>query len=119
MGAIERRLEKLEDSSRELAVAELQRAWAALTDEEVAELFVPYADWTPNSEPNPEERELEKRARAAMPEELIARAIGLTERMESEEVDRRIRFLNRELGIFERGDNIRRLMLASGGGDER
>ena len=114
MGSLGRRLGRLEGLSREDAVAELRRAWASLTDEEVAELLSPYADWTPVSHPNPQERELERRARAAMPEELISRAIGRTERMADEEVDRRIRSLNRELGIFERGDNIRRHMLASG-----
>jgi hypothetical protein len=102
-----------------LAVDELRRAWASFTDEEVAELFSPYADWTSVSHPNPQERELEKRARAAMPEELISRAIGRTERIDSEEVDRRIRILNQQLGIFERGNNIRRLMLASGEGGAR
>jgi hypothetical protein len=35
--------------------------------------------------------------------------------MDSEEIDRRISDLVRSLGIFERGDNIRRHMLASGG----
>lgn len=119
MGSVGKRLEKLEDLSRDRAVGELRRAWASLTDEEVAELLSPYADWTPNSEPNPEERELEKRARGAMPEELIARAIGLKDGMETEEVDRRIHSLVRSLGIFERGEGIRRYILTSGEGDDR
>jgi hypothetical protein len=119
VGSVTGRLERLEEASRDRAVDELRRAWASFTDEEVAELLAPYADWVPNSEPNPEERELEKRARAAMPEELIARAIGLKNGMEDEEVDRRIRSLNRELGIFERGDNIRHHMLATVSGDDR
>jgi hypothetical protein len=109
-------LEKLEGRSREEATARLREAWAALTDQEIAELLFPYTDWVPNSEPNPEERELEKRARDAMPEELIAAAIGLKEGMESEEIDRRVGVLNRKLGVFERGDNIRRHMLALGEG---
>lgn len=116
MSAIERRVEKLEGRSREDATARLREAWASLTDEEVAELLSPYADWVPNSEPNPEEREVEKRARSRMPEELIARAIGLTEGMESEEVGRRIGNLVQTLGIFERGDGIRHHMLDSGEG---
>jgi hypothetical protein len=111
---VSRRLELLEEISQDRARAELRRAWASFTDEEVAELLSPYADWTPNSVPNPQERELEKRVRATMPEELIARAIGRTERMDQEEIDRRISKLVRSLGIFERGDNIRRLMLTSG-----
>jgi hypothetical protein len=112
---VSRRLERLEEDSQDRAAAELRRAWASLTDKEVAELLAPYADWIPNKEANLKERELEKRMRAAMPEELIARAIGLTEGMESEEIDRRVGVLNRKLGIFERGDNIRRHMLTSSG----
>jgi hypothetical protein len=54
-----------------------------------------------------------------MPEELIALAIGLTEHMETEEIDRRIRVLVRSLGIFERGEGIRRYMLTSGEGGTR
>jgi hypothetical protein len=114
LGSMTGRLERLEEASREMAVGELRRAWASLSDEEVAELFSPYADWTPVSHPNPQVRELEKRARTAMPEELITRAAGLTEHMDEEEVNRRVSKLVRSLGIFERGDNIRRLMLASG-----
>jgi hypothetical protein len=114
VASLGRRLGRLEGLSRKDAVAELRRAWNSLTDEEVAVLLSPYADWTPNSEPNPKERALEKRARAAMPKGLISRATGLTERMASEEIDRRISNLVRSLGIFERGDNIRHHMLASG-----
>lgn len=117
MTSVSRRLTRIEEVSQDRARAELRRAWASLTDREVAELLSPYADWTPNSEPNPEERKLEKRVRAAVPEELIGRAIGLTERIDSEEIDRRISDLVRSLGIFERGDNIRRHMLTSGEGD--
>jgi hypothetical protein len=107
----------LEDLSRESAVAELRRAWASFTDQEVALMMVPYANGI--REPTPEESEVEERARAAMPEELIARAIGLKDGAGDEEVDRRISNLVRSLGIFERGDNIRRHMLASSiGGDE-
>ena len=113
-GSVGRRLMRLEEASQERAAAQVRRAWADLTDEEVAELLSPYADWSPNSEPNPQERELEKRARTAMPEGLISRAIGRTERMGQEEVNRRLSDLVRSLGIFERGDNIRRHMLTSG-----
>lgn len=114
MGGVSRRLDRLEEDSRDRAMAKLRRAWASLTDEEVAELLSPYADWVPNSEANPEERELEKRMRAAIPEELISRAIGRTEHMSQEEVDRRLSDLVRSFGISERGDGIRRHMLASG-----
>jgi hypothetical protein len=122
MGSLGRRLCRLEGLSREDAVAELRRAWANLTDEEIGLILAPCigAEKLPDGrvrrlrERTPEEREVEEKARATMPEELISRAIGRTERMADEEVDRRIRSLNRELGIFERGDNIRRHMLASG-----
>ncbi len=110
MASVGKRLGRLEELSRERAAAQLWGAWANLTDEEIAELLSPYADWTPNRDPHPEERELEKRVRAAMPEELISRAIGFKDGMEDEEVDRRIHSLNRELGIFERGEGIRRHM---------
>lgn len=93
-------------------MAELRRAWASLTDREIALIMAPYANGI--REPTPEEREVQERARAAMPEEIISRAIGRTEHMDSEEVNRRIHVLNRSLGIFERGDGIRRHMLASG-----
>jgi hypothetical protein len=114
LGGASRRLERLEADYRDRAAAELRRAWANLTDEEVAELLFPYADWVPNSVPNTEERVLEKKVRAAMPAELIATAIGLKNGMEDEQVDRRIAELVRCLGIFERGQGIRRHMLASG-----
>jgi hypothetical protein len=117
VGGVSRRLERLEEDARGRAVGELRRAWDGLTDGEVAELLSPYADWTPVSHPNPQERELEKRVRATAPEELISRAIGRTERMgQEEDVDRRIANLFRSLGIVERGDGIRRHMLASGEG---
>ena len=114
MGGVSRRLGRLEEDSRDRATAELRRAWASLTDEEVAELLSPYADLTPDIEPSPEGRELEEKMRAAMPEELISRAIGRTEHMSQEEVDRRLSNLVRSFGISERRDNIRRHMLASG-----
>lgn len=112
MGSIGNRVSRLEDLSREGAVAELRRAWAGLADREIALMMAPYANGIRES--TPEESEVEKRARAAMPEELISRAIGRTEHMDSEELDRHISSLVRSLGIFERGHNIRRHMLASG-----
>jgi hypothetical protein len=63
MGSIENRLKRLEDSSREGAVEDLKRAWAALTDEELALVLCPY---------------VEKRSDRSEAEELIGRAIGLT-----------------------------------------
>lgn len=114
MGGVSRRLERLEDLARDRAVGELRRAWASLTDEEVALVMAPYADGI--REPTPKEREMEEKVRVSMPEELIAQALGLTERMESEEIDRRIHILVGELGIFERGAGIRRHLQAASDG---
>jgi hypothetical protein len=95
---VSRRLERLEEDVQDRARAEMHRAWASLTDKEVAELLSPYADWTPVSHPNPQERALEKRMRAAMPEELISQAIGRKSGMEDEEVNRRTGLLG--VGMF-------------------
>jgi hypothetical protein len=115
MGSIETRLTRLEDISQERAVAELCRIWGGMTDEEIAVFLVPYAEWVPDSEPTPKENEVSEKTQAAMPEELIARAIGFTEGMEDEEIDQRIGNLVRRLGIFERGSGIRRHMLSREG----
>ena len=116
MGSVSRRLAKLEEVSQDRATAELRRAWASLTDEEVATVLAPHAKWTHTGEPTEEEKELRERTRAAMPEELIAAAIGLTESMEPEEIDRRIHILVGELGIIERDAGIRRHLQAASGG---
>jgi hypothetical protein len=112
MGSIETRLTRLEDISQERAVAELCRIWGGMTEEEIAVFLVPYAEWVPDSEPTPKENEVSEKTQAAMPEELVARAIGFTEGMEDEEIDRRIANLVRRLGIFERGLGVRHHMLA-------
>ena len=106
MAGVENRLTRLEERSRKRAVSRLRRAWENLTDEEAAIVLAPYADGI--REPTPAEREMEEKTRVAMPEELIAAAIGLTESMGPEEVDRRIGVLVGELGILERGRGIRR-----------
>lgn len=119
MGGVSRRLARIEEASQDRARAELYQAWAGLADREIATVLAPYAEWAKTSEPTEEARAVWEKTRAAMPEELIARAIGLTERMDLEEIDRRISDLVRSLGIFERGEGIRRHMLTSGGGDAR
>ncbi len=119
MVSVNNRLTRLEQDAKDLAAVELRRKWASLTDKEVAELLAPYADWSPINDTKPQEREIEKKLRALMPEELIATALGLKDGMADEEVNRRLRSLLRGLGFFERGDSIRRYMLApSAGGDE-
>lgn len=116
MGSVSRRLERLEDDAQDRARVELRRAWNSFTDRELAMLLAPYADGI--REPTPEERGMEEKARAAMPEELIDRAAGLTECMDQEEKNRRISNLVGTFGISERRDRIRRHMPAAGGGSE-
>jgi hypothetical protein len=107
MGSLQNRLKRLEDSSREGAVKELKRAWAALTDEELVLVFRPYVE--KRSDKSEAEERAEKKARASMPEELIAAAIGLSFAGETpeEEISRRIKELNHQLGIFKRRSRVR------------
>jgi hypothetical protein len=55
----------------------------------------------------------QEKMRFIVPEELIARAIGLAEEMDSKEVDRRMKALVGRLGIFERGEGVRHHMRAA------
>ena len=64
MRSMSRRLELLEDTSRESAAAEIRRVWMGLADEEMALLLAPYFHG----------RELTSRVRAA---ELRTRAAGI------------------------------------------
>ena len=82
-----RRVELLEDASRESAAAEIRRAWMGLADEEMALLLAPYFH---GREPTPEELEAHERGREVWPERLIARAIGHRGGMPDEEVGRRM-----------------------------
>ena len=82
-----RRLELLEDASRESAAADVRAAWRALGDEEMAFLVVPHFH---GREPRSRERAAEERARGIWPEELIARAVGYRDGMPDEELDRRM-----------------------------
>jgi hypothetical protein len=108
MGSVSWRLAQLEELSRERARSFLRQAWGSLADEEAAFLLASYAEWVPDEEPTSEEQEVRKKTRAAMPEELIAQAIGLTDLIKPEEIDRRIGKLVQTLGTFECGDGIRR-----------
>jgi hypothetical protein len=113
VGRIGRRLTQLEDSSRERAVGELKRAWAALTDEELALVFLPYVE--ERSGRSEAEKRVVEKARTYMPEELIAVAIGLSFAGEppEEEVSRRMKELNHRLGIFEGRPRLRARLRAS------
>jgi hypothetical protein len=86
-------------------VKNLRRAWAALTDEEVALVLCPYVE--KRSDRSEAEERAEEKARASMPEELIATAIGLTGKTSQEEADQRIKELNHRLGIFEGRPRLR------------
>jgi hypothetical protein len=111
VGSLETRLARLEARSRERAAAQIARAWVQLTDEEVALLLAPYADGV--RQPTLEERQIDERLRALVPEELIHKAIGFENGMEDEEVSHRISDLVGRLGIFERGSGIRRHLQAT------
>jgi hypothetical protein len=69
-------------------MAEIRRAWDRLPDEEIALVVAPLHF---GREPTPEEAKAQKGSREAMPESLIARAIGCSEEMAEEEVSRRLR----------------------------
>lgn len=88
MGSIGRRLQGLEEIDRERATAEIRRVWGCLSDEDWALILAPYHF---RRDPTPEESAAENQARAAMPEALIARAIGYREDLSEEEVSRRLR----------------------------
>lgn len=87
MGSMTRRLHALEERERELATAEIRRAWDRLSDEEIVLIAGPLLQ---EREPTEEESAAEDRARAMMPEQLIARALGYSEALSPEEVSRRI-----------------------------
>jgi hypothetical protein len=111
LGRISNRLARLEAFVRERAVAELRRAWASLSDEELAIFLAPYAKWIKSGgESGPEWERVRDKLQAVVPDDLIARAVGLEDGMRQEEIDRRIDELVQALGIFGRGDSIRRHM---------
>lgn len=124
MGSIGNRVTRLEERYRGQAVEDLRQAWDALADEEVALLLDPYTDVEvlPDGElrfarePTPAQRRLSASMRDAAPEELIARAIGFTERMDSQEIDRRMKALLERIGLFERKASIQRHMRDEGEG---
>ena len=114
MGSIETRLSRLEELSQERAVEELRRAWARLSDKEIALILGRLVQPDMHQDGDPEEESAVEKARVSMLEELIAVAIGFTEHLDTEEIDRRIKALTKRLGIFERGAGIRRHMRAVG-----
>ena len=87
MGSINRRLQTLEENSREQATAEVRRAWDRTPDKEVALILAPFHF---GRDPTLEEAAAQEQAQEAMPEALIARAVGYSEDLPEEEVSRRL-----------------------------
>ncbi len=87
MGRIETRLRTLEDHARERAAAVVRRAYESLTTPEVALILAPFYF---GREPAPEETTAAEEFQKAVPEALIARAIGYREDLAEEEVSRRL-----------------------------
>jgi hypothetical protein len=120
VGSIDARLSRLEESDREHALNELRHAWSLLSDEEIALIVLPFEDATrlPDGSISgvrvltSQEEQAARKAKAHISEEMITRAIGLTDQIPEEEIDRRIKVFVRRLGVIERGEGIRRHMKA-------
>jgi hypothetical protein len=87
LAGIGRRLERLEESSRRSAAADVRLAWEAMSDEEIALVLGPHYF---RREPTAEEAEAADRFSTRMPDDLIDRAVGYREGMEDEEIERRM-----------------------------
>ena len=87
MSGLIRRLEHLEDRSREHATAEGLTAWEGLTDAEVVRIV---AHFCFDREPTSEEQAAHETFQEEVSEDLIARAIGLRAETNEDEIDRRI-----------------------------
>jgi hypothetical protein len=112
VGSITRRLQTLEESSREQATAEVRRAWDRTPDKEVALILAPFHF---GRDPTPEEAAAQEQAREVMPEALIARAIGYSEDLAEEEVSRRLGEMMDPVLQTRRGRLLRRLQEREGG----
>jgi len=86
--SIDKRLEALEDLSREQAAAKIGRAWDQLADRDIALIVAPSHF---RREPTEEEASVTAAFREVVTEDLLARAIGYNERLSEEEVSRRLR----------------------------
>lgn len=106
MGSITRRLQTLEDRSREQAVAEIRQAWESLSDEQMVLVLAPFHF---GREPTPEEAAVEEQCREVMPESLIARAIGYSEALSEEEVSRRLKEVTEPILRTRRSGLLRQL----------
>jgi hypothetical protein len=106
LGRLRGRLERLEAQSKEQALNALRRAFATLSDREIA-LTVETGG---RLDRNPEEQSVAAKVEALGIEELMAAALGPTTGLSSERIDGRVREVVRQLGVFERGAGIRRHM---------
>ncbi len=100
MESVERRLRQLEGRCRAEAVAEVERIFEQLADEEVALTITEMEAKRDGHELTAEELAVGRKADEMGAEEVIAAAIGLEEGMDEEEVSRRISTLARELGLW-------------------
>jgi hypothetical protein len=87
VSSLSRRLDNLEDRSREHATAEVLTAWERLTDAEVVRIVAPFCF---DREPTSEEQAAHETFQEEVSEDLIARAIGLRAEIDEGEIDRRI-----------------------------
>jgi hypothetical protein len=127
MGGLGRRLERLEEASRGSAAARVRSAWGSLTDGEIAAPLAPYAgaeelpDGTVrlSREPTPEGRAAEEKLKGAVPEGVLARAIGYSGSTTPEEAGRRLGALvGPAMPRGGRGSAARRRRGATRGGHE-
>ena len=86
--SIDKRLEALEDLSREQAAAEIRRAWDQLADRDIALIVAPFHF---RREPTPEEASVTAAFREVVTEDLLAQAINYNKGLSEEEVSRRLR----------------------------
>jgi hypothetical protein len=106
VGRLRSRLERLEGQSKEQALNALRKAFATLSDREIA-LAVQSGGRLNRS---PEEQAVAAKLEALGVDELLAAAIGPIAGLSSERINGRVSEVVRHLGVFERGAGIRRHM---------
>src|SRR5215216_1815343 len=109
MGKLNRGLKLLENRSQERAAEEIRRAWHRLTDAEIAKLVAPFRF---GREPTPEEGDVAEAFRKDVPEDLLARAIGL--RADEADIGRRMTVLVAPILKRRRSGVLRKLALMEG-----
>ncbi len=104
MGRIARRLQALEGRDRNHAAAAIRRAWERLSDEDVSLILAPFHF---GRDPTLEEAAAAEGFREVVPEALIARAIGYSEKLADDEVSRRLREVLAPVPRLRRGRLLR------------